>query len=48
MTRTLFIQRLHDKAFAEKRRITLDEVAKQAGFPRTRLVRIVYRPGYIT
>ena len=46
MIRILLTQRLDDKAFAEKRRITLDEVAEQTGISRATLTRIANRPGY--
>lgn len=46
MIRILLTQRLDDKSFAEKRRITLDEVAEQTGISRPTLTRIVNKPGY--
>lgn len=36
------------KAFAERRRITINEVAKATGISRTTLSRIVNIPGYNT
>ena len=44
--RILLSQRLDDKSFAEKRRITLDEVVEKTGISRPTLTRIVNRPGY--
>ena len=39
---------LDDKSFAEKRRITLNEVSKETGISRATLTRIANVPGYNT
>lgn len=48
MIRVLLRQQLDKKAFAERRRITLNEVAKETGISRTTLNRIANIPGYNT
>lgn len=48
MIRVLLRQQLDKKAFAERRRITLKEVAEKTGISRTTLNRIANIPGYNT
>lgn len=48
MIRVLLRQQLDRKAFAERRRITLKEVAEKTGISRTTLNRIANIPGYNT
>ena len=48
MIRILFRQALDEKSFREGRRITLNEVSKETGIPRTTLTRISNVPGYNT
>ncbi len=48
MIRVLVRQQLDKKAFAERRRITLNEVAEKTGISRTTLSRIANIPGYNT
>lgn len=48
MIRILLKQQLDKKAFAERRRITVNEVAKKTGVSRTTLSRIANIPGYNT
>ena len=48
MIRILFKQRLADKEFHEKRRITMDEVCEKTGIARATLTRIANVPGYNT
>ena len=48
MIRVLLKQMLDDKSFAEKRRITLNEVSKETGISRATLTRIANVPGYNT
>jgi putative transcriptional regulator len=48
MIRILLKQQLDKKAFAERRRITLKEVAEKTGLSRTTLNRIANIPGYNT
>ena len=48
MIRVLLRQQLDKKAFNERRRITLNEVAAQTGISRTTLSRIANIPGYNT
>lgn len=44
--RVLLRQKLDDKAFAERRRITLNEVAEQTGISRQTLTRLINIPGH--
>jgi len=46
MIRVLFKKMLDEKAFRERRRITLSEVVEQTGISRTTLTRIANVPGY--
>ena len=46
MIRVLFKKMLDEKAFRERRRITLSEVVEQTGISRTTLTRISNLPGY--
>lgn len=46
MIRVLLRQKLDDKAFAERRRITLNEVAEQTGISRQTLTRLINIPGH--
>lgn len=46
MIRVLFKKMLDEKAFRERRRITLTEVVEQTGISRTTLTRIANMPGY--
>lgn len=48
MIRVLLKQMLDEKAFKERRRITLNEVAEQTGLSRATLTRIANTPGYNT
>lgn len=48
LIRVLLKQMLDDKSFAEKRRITLNEVSKETGISRATLTRISNVPGYNT
>lgn len=48
MIRVLLKQMLDDKSFAEKRRITLNEVSEITGVSRATLTRIANVPGYNT
>lgn len=48
MIRVLFKQQLDKKAFAERRRITVNEVARETGISRATLSRIANVPGYNT
>ena len=48
MIRILFKQRLADKEFQDKRRITMDEVCEKTGIARATLTRIANVPGYNT
>lgn len=48
MIRVLLKQQLDKKAFAERRRITINEVAKTTGISRATLSRIANIPGYNT
>jgi putative transcriptional regulator len=48
MIRIRLRQRLDDKTFKERRRITLNEVSKQTGISRPTLTRIINTPGYNT
>lgn len=48
MIRIKLRQLLDDKAFSERRRITLNEVADEAGISRPTLTRIANVPGYNT
>lgn len=48
MLRILFKQLLDDKAFRERRRITLSDVCSEAGLSRTTVARISSVPGYVT
>ena len=48
MIRVLFKQMLDDKAFREKRRITLSEVSEETGISRATLTRVANTPGYNT
>jgi len=48
MIRVLLKQMLDDKAFRERRRITLNEVSEVAGVARATLNRIANIPGYNT
>lgn len=46
MIRVLLRQRIDDKAFRERRRISMGEVCKVTGIPRATLTRIANIPGY--
>ena len=46
MIRIRYKQHLDDKAFKERRRITLDEVAKETDISKATLTRIANVPGY--
>lgn len=46
MIRVRLKQLMDDKAFAERRRITLNEVSEQTGISRPTLTRVANRPGY--
>lgn len=48
MIRVLLKQKLDDKEFRERRRITLNEVSKKTGVSRPTLTRIANVPGYNT
>jgi len=48
MIRVLFKQMLDDKAFRQKRRITLSEVSDETGISRATLTRVANTPGYNT
>lgn len=48
MIRILFKQLLDDKAFRERRRITLDDVCAETGLSRPTVARISSVPGYVT
>lgn len=48
MIRILFKQLLDDKAFRERRRITLDDVSGETGISRPTIGRISGTPGYVT
>ncbi|AVI67775.1 transcriptional regulator [Shewanella sp. WE21] len=48
MIRILLIKQLDEKAFKEKRRITLSEVSEKTGISRATLTRIANVPGNIT
>lgn len=48
MIRILFKQMLDEKAFRERRRITLNEVAETTGISRATLTRVANVPGYNT
>lgn len=48
MIRIKLRQLLDDKAFSERRRITMNEVAEATGISRPTLTRIVNVPGYNT
>jgi putative transcriptional regulator len=46
MIRILLLQRLDDKAFYEKRKISLNEVANETGIGRATLTRMLNKQGY--
>lgn len=48
MIRILLRQKLDEKAFREKRRITFGEVSEETGISRPTLTRIANVPGYNT
>jgi len=48
LIRVLLKQILDDKSFAEKRRITMNEVSEVTGIARATLTRIANVPGYNT
>jgi len=48
MIRVLIKQKLDEKSFAERRRITLNEVSDKTGISRATLTRISNVPGYNT
>ncbi|MGB1557976.1 MAG: helix-turn-helix domain-containing protein [Oceanococcaceae bacterium] len=48
MIRILLKERLSDKAFKERRRVTLNEVSERTGISRPTLTRIANVPGYNT
>ena len=48
MIRVLLKQKLDEKAFAERRRITLNEVCEATGISRATMTRIANIPGYNT
>lgn len=48
MIRVLLKQQLDEKAFRERRRITLNEVSEKTGISRPTLTRIANIPGYNT
>jgi putative transcriptional regulator len=48
MIRVLLKQKLDEKAFAERRRITLNEVSEATGISRATITRIANVPGYNT
>jgi putative transcriptional regulator len=48
MIRILLIKQLDEKAFKEKRRITLSEVSEKTGISRATLTRIANVPGNVT
>lgn len=48
MIRILLVKLLDEKAFNEKRRITLSEVSEQSGISRATLTRIANVPGNVT
>lgn len=48
MIRILFKQLLDNKAFKEKRRITIGDACKETGISRATMTRIANTPGYNT
>lgn len=48
MIRVLLKQKIDEKAFAERRRITLNEVSEATGISRATITRIANIPGYNT
>jgi putative transcriptional regulator len=48
MIRILFNQLLDDKAFRERRRITINDVCEETGLSRPTVSRIANVPGYVT
>ena len=48
MIRYLLKERIADKEFKEKRKITFDEISKEAGISRTTVSRIINTYGYKT
>jgi putative transcriptional regulator len=48
MIRVLLKQKLDEKAFSERRRITLNEVSEATGISRATITRIANVPGYNT
>jgi putative transcriptional regulator len=48
LVRVLLKQKLDEKSFAERRRITLNEVSEATGISRATLTRIANVPGYNT
>ena len=48
MIRVLLKQKLDEKSFAERRRITLNEVSEVTGISRATITRIANTPGYNT
>lgn len=48
MIRVMLKQKLDDKEFRERRRITLNEVSRETGISRPTLTRISNVPGYNT
>ncbi|RLJ22029.1 XRE family transcriptional regulator [bacterium endosymbiont of Escarpia laminata] len=48
MIRVLFKQLLDEKAFRERKRITLSDVSKETGISRATLTRVSNIPGYNT
>ena len=48
MIRILFVQKLDEKSFKERKRITIGDVCNETGISRATLTRIANIPGYNT
>ena len=48
MIRILFVQKLDEKGFKERKRITIGDVCNETGISRATLTRIANIPGYNT
>lgn len=48
MIRILFNQQLDEKAFRERRRITIADVCEETGLSRPTVSRLANQPGYVT
>lgn len=48
MIRFFLKERIAEKEFREKRRITVEEIAEQTGISRTTLSRLMHKHGYST